>query len=95
MATARDRKEAEHQDITSGEGLELVPLMKSQATGDRGQTAGREELFFHQLGPPGRVGLVVAMSVCCCLSPSHVIFLRGRTGAVRASFVDWCDLDLK
>ena len=52
---------------------------------------------FHQLGPLGRVGLVVAMSVCLftCLSPSHAIFLRGRTSAERASFVDWCDLDLE
>ena len=37
---------------------------------------------FHQLGPLGRVGLVVAMSVCLCvcvfvcLSPSHAIFLK-------------------
>ena len=46
---------------------------------------------FHQLG---RVGLVVAMSMCCCLSPSHAIFLRGRTGADRALSVDWYDLDL-
>ena len=30
----------------------------------------------------------------CLLSPSHAIFLRGRTGAERASSVDWCDLDL-
>jgi hypothetical protein len=29
-----------------------------------------------------------------CLSPSHAIFLRGRTGAERASSVDWCHLDL-
>ena len=30
---------------------------------------------FHQLGPLGRVGLVVAMSVCLstCLSPFHVL----------------------
>ena len=28
------------------------------------------------------------------MSPFHVIFLRGRTGAERASSVDWCDLDL-
>ena len=61
---------------------------------------------FQQLGPLGRVGLVVAMCVClsvclfvCLMSPFHVIFLRGRTGAERASSVDWCDpnldLDLK
>ena len=32
---------------------------------------------FHQLGRLGRVGLVVAMSVCCrCLSPSHAIFFE-------------------
>ena len=51
---------------------------------------------FHQVGPLGRVGLVVAMSVCLftCLSSSHAIFLCGPTGAERASFVDWCDLDL-
>ena len=30
----------------------------------------------------------------CLMSPFHVIFLRGRTGAERASSVDWCDLDL-
>ena len=48
-----------------------------------------------QLGPLGRVGLVVAMSVCCRLCvPFPCIFLRGRTGAERASSVDWCDLDL-
>ena len=37
------------------------------------------------------------MSVClfvCLMSPFHVIFLRGRTGAERASSVDWCDLNL-
>ena len=28
------------------------------------------------------------------LSPFHVIVLRGRTGAERASSVDWCNLDL-
>ena len=57
--------------------------------------------YFHQLGPLGRVGLVVAMCVClylcffvCLMSPFHVIFLRGRTGAERALSVDWCDLDL-
>ena len=56
---------------------------------------------FHQLGPLGRVGLVVAMCVCfylcffvCLMSPFDVIFLRGRTGAERASSMDWCDLDL-
>ena len=52
---------------------------------------------FPQLGPLGRVGLVVTKSVCVlfvCLSPSNAIFLRGRTGAEHASFVDWCDLDL-
>ena len=46
MATARDRKEAEHQDMTSSEGLELVPLMKSQATGRMVQTACRWKLLF-------------------------------------------------
>ena len=45
--------------------------------------------------PLGRVGLVVTMSVSCILSPSHAIFLRGRTGAERASSVDWCDLHLE
>ena len=56
---------------------------------------------FHEIGPPGRVGLVVAMCVClsvclfvCLMSPFHVIFLRGRTGAEVASSVDWCNLDL-
>ena len=57
---------------------------------------------FHQLGPLGRFGLVVAKSVCVlfvcvlfvCLSPSHAIFLCGRTSAERASFVDWCGLIL-
>ena len=28
------------------------------------------------------------------MSPFHVIFLRGRTGAERASSVDWCNLNL-
>ena len=35
--------------------------------------------IFHQLGPLGRVGLVVAKSVCVlfvCLSPSHAIFFE-------------------
>ena len=57
---------------------------------------------FHQLGPEGRVGLVVAMGVCffvslfvSLMSPFHVIFLRGRTGAERASSLDWCDLELE
>ena len=55
---------------------------------------------FHQLGPLGRVGLVVAMCVCfflcffvCLMSPFHVIFLRCRTGAEGALSVDWCNLD--
>ena len=56
-------------------------------------------MHFHPLGPLGRVGLVVAMSVCLlllfvCSSHSHAIFLRGRTCAERALSVDWCDLDL-
>ena len=41
--------------------------------------------------------LSVCFSVCLfvsLLSPFHVIFLCGRTGAERASSVDWCDLDL-
>ena len=54
--------------------------------------------FFHQLGPLGRVGLVVAMCVCIFVCFSDVLFscdfLCGRTGAERASSVDWCDLDL-
>ena len=29
----RERREAEHQDNNSSEGLELVPLMKNQSTG--------------------------------------------------------------
>ena len=47
---------------------------------------------FHQLC---RVGLVDAMPVCLftCLSPSHAILLRGRTGAEHASLVDWCNLN--
>ena len=52
---------------------------------------------FHQLRPLGRVGLLVAKSVSVlsvCLSPSHAIFLHGRTGAERALSMDWCDLDL-
>ena len=54
-------------------------------------------LNFHQLGPLGRVGLVVDMCVCfsvSLMSPFHVIFVRGRTGAERASGVDWCKLHL-
>ena len=50
--------------------------------------------------PMGRVGLVVAMCVCfsvcpwvSLMSPFHVIFLRGWTGADHASSVDWCNLD--
>ena len=57
-----------------------------------------QNITFHQLGPLGRVGLVVAKSVSVlsvCLSPSHAIFLRGRTGAERAFSVDWCNLNLK
>ena len=51
--------------------------------------------MFYQLGPLGRVGLAVAMSVgVVFLSPSHAIFLRGTTGAERALSVDWCNLDL-
>ena len=56
-----------------------------------------KQYIFHQLGPLGQVGLVVTKSVClsvCLLSPSHAIFLRGRTGAERALSVDWCNLDL-
>ena len=36
----------------------------------------------HQLGPLGRVGLVVDMCVCLCvcLSPFHVIFLKPLIG---------------
>ena len=51
---------------------------------------------FHQLGPLGRVGLVVTKSVCVffvCPLPMQ-FFLRGRIVAERASSVDWCDLDL-
>ena len=51
---------------------------------------------FHQLGRLGRVGLVVAKSVCVCVSvcplPMRFFFLRGWTGAERASSVDWCGL---
>ena len=54
-----------------------------------------------QLGPLGRVGLVVTKSVCVCVcvSPSHAIFcVVGLvqsvpclwTGAERALSVDWC-----
>ena len=56
------------------------------------------KVYFHQLGPLGRVGLIVAKSVCSlflCLSLSHAIFLHGRTGADRAWSVDWCDLNLE
>ena len=43
-----------------------------------------DKLHFHQLCPLGRVGLVVAMSVCCrrILSPSNTIFLRPLIGPV-------------
>ena len=57
-----------------------------------------QNITFHQLGPLGRVGLVVVKSVSVlsvCLSHSHAIFFRGRTGAERASSVDWCNLNLK
>ena len=37
--------------------------------------------IFHQLGPLGQVGLIVAKSFCC-LSPSHAIFLRPLIGPV-------------
>ena len=30
----------------------------------------------------------------CLMSPFHVIFSRGGTGAEHASSVDWCDLNL-
>ena len=52
---------------------------------------------FHQLGPLGLVGLVVAMSLCvsvCLFVPFPWDFLCCRTGAERASSVDLCDLDL-
>ena len=59
---------------------------------------------FHQLGPLGRVGLLVEMCVCLCVCVLSVclsdvpfscnFFLRGQTGAERASSVDWCDLNL-
>ena len=56
------------------------------------------KLLFHQLGPLGQVNLIVTKSfsvlLSVCLSPSHAIFLRGRTGAERSSSVDLCDLDL-
>ena len=40
---------------------------------------------FHQLGPLGRVGLVVDMSVCLfvSLSPSHAIFFLGLSLVLR------------
>ena len=57
------------------------------------------DIFFHQLGPQGRVGLVVTksvcLSVCLFIVPFQCDFLRGRTSAERASSVDWCDLDLE
>ena len=73
-----------------------------------GGNASRNDVHFHQLGPLGRDDLVVAMffsssvflfvfSVCLfvsLMSPFHVIFLRGRTGAECASSVDWCNLNL-
>ena len=45
-------------------------------------------------GPGWSSSCNVRPCVCLLMSPSHAIFLRGRTGAERASFVDWCDLDL-
>ena len=56
--------------------------------------------FLHQLGPLGPVGLVVAKSVCFCVVIGVFVpfpcdfFLRGLTGAERASSVDWCNLGL-
>ena len=32
MEEVRERREAEHLNLTSSEGLELVPLMKNQVT---------------------------------------------------------------
>ena len=52
------------------------------------------EIHFHQLGPLGRVVLVVAKSVClsvCLFVPFPCdFFLRGWTCAEPASSVDWC-----
>ena len=47
-------------------------------------------------GPSWSISRDVCLCVCLfvCLSPSHAIFLRGRTGAERALSVDWCDLNL-
>ena len=46
---------------------------------------------FHRIGPLGRFGLVVAMSVrlFVCLSPSHAIFCVCGLG-MRPSSMDWC-----
>ena len=81
----------------------FFPLRDSSLSFKRSTDVGLfiEGPYFHQLGPLGRDGLVVAMCVCLCdclfvclMSPFHVFFSRGWTGAERASSVDWCDLDL-
>ena len=64
--------------LTKTHGIESFIL---NHTHTRGPSATRMR-DFHQLGPLGLVGLVVAMCVCffvslyLCLSPFHVIFLE-------------------
>ena len=56
-----------------------------------GQDPQIKILGFHRIGPLGLLGLEVAKSVrlfvCCFLSPSHAIFLRGLG---HPSSLDWC-----
>jgi hypothetical protein len=49
MEAARGRREAEHLELTSGEGLELVPLMKSQSTGRPGKDPATGYMMSHGL----------------------------------------------
>ena len=59
------------------------------------------EQFFSPTRPSGTswsssrdVCLFDCLSVCLSDVPFSCNFLRGRTGAERASSMDWCDLDL-
>ena len=73
-----------HKSFYFGKGTQSSELKKSQSQNK-----------FHQLGPLGRVGLVVAMSVCCILSvPFPCIFFEWSDWCRAASSVDWCHLNL-
>ena len=50
---------------------------------------GWVETNFHQLSPLGRFGLEVAMSVRCCLSPSHAILPGEQRRSQRSKAVSY------